>query len=154
MKVLRTHCRAGHEYTVSNTAWVETSDRSYRYCRACAVITSTKHRKAREASDPDSVRRQRRKRHTAIREEAIKAYGGACTGCGDTTFEHLQFDHIHDDGKEHRKETGMDIVPWLRARNYPQDIVQLLCANCHATKSFYSIVILPFDVSSCIGSGC
>lgn len=62
--------------------------------------------------------------------------GGQCVECGESDPAVLEFDHINNDGKEHRKETGrVPIVDWiLRNQEEALERLQLLCANCHARK--------------------
>jgi hypothetical protein len=70
--------------------------------------------------------------------ELIKAYGGKCEFCGDANSEFLTIDHIHNDGRRHRKEIGYiggaDFYAWLKRNNYPRDRYQLLCFNCNCSK--------------------
>lgn len=76
----------------------------------------------------------------AIRREVIEHYGGKCQCCGEDTYEFLVFDHIHDDGAQHRKDTnisgGAILARWLKRNGFPEDIVQVLCANCNMAKEF------------------
>lgn len=66
--------------------------------------------------------------------EAIAAYGGKCICCGEGNQLFLGFDHINDDGAEHRKQIGNVYIPvWLRQHDYPNNF-QILCDNCNMAK--------------------
>lgn len=87
-------------------------------------------------------RENTRKHNDRVRHVAFMAYGGyECVCCGETTREFLQLDHIHDDGAEHRKandiQAGTQFYWWLEKNNYPNDLIQVLCANCNYAKAFY-----------------
>jgi len=67
----------------------------------------------------------------------LQHYGGKCACCGETVYEFLTFDHINNDGAEHRKIIGKTrIARWLKKNNYP-DGFQVLCANCNHAKGHY-----------------
>lgn len=72
------------------------------------------------------------------RKEVLGKYGGVCKCCGENRLEFLVFDHINDDGGEHRKKhgTGGQMLDWLIRNDYP-DIVQILCHNCNMAKEFH-----------------
>ncbi len=69
--------------------------------------------------------------------------GGACVVCGNTDVRVLEFDHINNNGKQHRERIwgnvgggGTGTPFWVVA--YPEEAneeLQLLCANCHAIKT-------------------
>jgi hypothetical protein len=78
--------------------------------------------------------REYRKR---VRLEAIQEYGGRCTCCGESTPEFLCFDHINNNGAEHRKTMkDKSIALWLRRNGYPEGF-QILCHNCNISKGVY-----------------
>lgn len=85
-----------------------------------------------------------RARSALIRAELLNAYGNVCKCCGEAEEAFLTVDHVHNDGKEHRKALGGSggaFYRWLRDRDYPQDGFQLLCWNCNHAK--YSEGICP-----------
>lgn len=69
----------------------------------------------------------------AARTEAIKAFGGCCSECGETNAETLHFDHINNDGNVCRSHRRM----LQRYREYISGfhVIALLCANCHQAKT-------------------
>ena len=83
---------------------------------------------------------------------AYEAYGGSkCVCCGVTNPFYLTFDHEFDDGAEHRKITGVNLVPWLRKNNYPQDIgLRIMCQNCNSARE-YNGGICPHRFGSYFG---
>lgn len=90
-----------------------------------------------------SCHKQRRKR--ASRQRVIERYGGACKCCGESNWAFLEFDHINNDGAEHRRQVGAKhIVRWIIENNYP-DTIQLLCSNCNKAKGLYGCC--PHSVS-------
>ena len=93
------------------------------------------HLKSQEWKD-EKVRINKARRKTN-RLEALEHYGGKCTCCGEDTVEFLCFDHINNDGKEHRKKmSDKSIAAWLKRNGYPKDI-QILCHNCNIADGVY-----------------
>lgn len=82
------------------------------------------------------------KRRTELRlerrKDAINAYGGKCSCCGEPTIEFLAIDHINGGGNKHIKSIGgpSNLTYWLRKNNYPAGF-QVLCHNCNMAKSIY-----------------
>lgn len=74
-------------------------------------------------------------RYRKLRKEYITLLGGICVKCG--SDENLQFDHIDKNSK------SFDVSNKI---TYPRDIVlaelekcQLLCEECHKTKSLHDL---------------
>lgn len=67
---------------------------------------------------------------------AQEVLGSQCAMCGETDPAVLEFDHVQNDGKQHREEIRrMPIVDWvLENQEEAARRLQLLCANCHAKK--------------------
>jgi hypothetical protein len=71
------------------------------------------------------------------RNEFIKAAGGKCVECGVDDPIVLDFDHINDDGAEHRKQTKRtNVVNILVKTGFDPDKFQLLCKNCNWKKEY------------------
>lgn len=88
----------------------------------------------REPTPPTSKKRIRYRRH---RLSCIQHYGGKCQCCGESNWAFLEFDHIDNDGKIHRKLIDSTQMPhWLIINNFPSNI-QLLCCNCNKAKGLY-----------------
>ncbi len=59
---------------------------------------------------------------------------GSCRHCGQCDIDVLTFDHIENNGKEHRKEVPTSMfLYWLIKNDYPPGF-QVLCANCNLKK--------------------
>lgn len=72
-----------------------------------------------------------------IRIDTLQHYGGKCACCNEKNIEFLCFDHINNNGAEHRKNmVDKSIAPWLKRNNYP-DGFQVLCHNCNISKGVY-----------------
>lgn len=73
--------------------------------------------------------------------KAIELLGGTCVWCGNFDVRVLEFDHINNDGKQHRLEINEHSKPimtrWII--KHPEEArqrIQVLCANCHAIKNY------------------
>lgn len=77
-----------------------------------------------------------------LKKEIVKAYGGKCACCGETTFEFLSIDHAWNDTIVHQKEIGFTssgarMYYWLKKNGFPKNRFQLLCFNCNFAKGYY-----------------
>ena len=81
-----------------------------------------------------------RKRASALKKEAIAAYGGMCACCGESKIEFLCIDHIYGGGNRERKKFGMNVRvfrSWLKKSGYPKDRYRVLCYNCNSSLGFF-----------------
>lgn len=91
----------------------------------------------------------RRERHAAARQRAIRVYGGHCVICG--SRKELEFDHIDWDGAEHRRSENHKRMIRRIARTgapIPEYRLRLLCVDCHRARSQAlreTLVDGPFD---------
>jgi hypothetical protein len=75
----------------------------------------------------------------AARRKAVAIYGDACAVCGvDSEASRLEFDHVNNDGKQHR--TKEQVTQWLwRVARTGQKLteyeIQLLCVEHHKAKT-------------------
>lgn len=76
--------------------------------------------------------RNRRKR----RQRCIEYYDGKCVCCNEDNWAFLEFDHINNNGGEHRRNLKGSLVSWLINNDFP-DSIQLLCSNCNKAKELY-----------------
>lgn len=102
-------------------------------------------------------REERKRKDQRLRQKAINMYGRKCVWCGDDNSEHLQFDHTQGNGNKHRRGEGISsagcLYKWLEKNNYPKDLIQLLCANCHNAKSHYGRTAPVYeDVLALVGA--
>ena len=109
-----------------------------KMCRASQEYTKNNKERRRQTSSEDYQRNVEtyKLRRREKRVKAITFYGGECVCCGIDEVKFLAFDHINNDGSEHRRQIKMNIVDWIIKNNYP-DMIQLLCHNCNMAKSFY-----------------
>ncbi len=88
-------------------------------------------------SATELARRERqRSARLELRAQAIAVYGGRCVECG--TTEDLEFDHVNNDGQEHRLwESNQAMLSRIVRGGEPiRDFeLQLLCAFHHDVKS-------------------
>lgn len=102
-------------------------------CRADA--RKRYHSKPQEWRDAQVLKNKKNRQR--MRLEALEHYGGECVCCGETIKEFLCFDHINNNGSEHRKKMkDRSIAPWLKRNNYPKGF-QVLCHNCNIAKGVY-----------------
>lgn len=92
--------------------------------------------KAWRAANRESRNATRVRRHRILKAQAIEAYGGKCACCGESHEAFLVFDHVNDDGAEHRKSVSSGLIVWWLAQNNYPDAIQLLCANCNTAKQY------------------
>lgn len=59
---------------------------------------------------------------------------GTCRDCGQGDLDVLTFDHIENNGKEHRKDVPTSKFLWWLIKNDYPDGFQVLCANCNLKK--------------------
>ena len=91
----------------------------------------------------EAYRRTARERHRLLRDEAIAAYGGACSCCGSSHSEFLAIDHTLGGGVRHRLYLGsrgigggVGFYRWLKKNGYPPEF-RLMCHNCNCSTSWY-----------------
>lgn len=92
-------------------------------------------------SAPEVLREYGRRARLRLREQALTAYGGKCSCCGESTNEFLCIDHTDGNGAEHRRAMGVKtgsgpIYRWLKTHDYPSGF-RVLCHNCNLAFGFY-----------------
>lgn len=105
-------------------------------CWNCQSIKRLMNKESQKENCKSSLKElvNARKYSQSIRKHTIQQYGCKCNRCGYSDWRALEFDHIKDNGKEHRETIGHNIEQWLKRFNYPNlDSVnlQLFCVNCH-----------------------
>ena len=105
-------------------------------CRTC----SRERNRRWYAAHSERARERIRRRHTALKREALEAYGGpTCVHCGEEDFKKLSLDHVNGDGAEHREALGVHsgdgFYRKLRNLGHPNDSpLQVLCLSCNVKK--------------------
>lgn len=132
---------------IRNSAELLTDTRSYRRCSNCKQslllprfsknqgMCKICHREASRkyrAKYPERHRVYKWRDRDKRRQQALNALGGCCNGCGLPDKRVLQIDHIAGHG---HIERGNRSVFLRRVVSYPH-WYQLLCANCHAIKTY------------------
>ncbi len=102
----------------------------HKHCsRACALAKQADERRAKLDKTP----------HQRDKWEVFAHYSGGkarCAHCENDDIRVLQLDHVNNDGAEHRKQLGRGkVLPWIKANGFPPGF-QVLCANCHAIKTY------------------
>jgi hypothetical protein len=103
--------------------FVARRDRPGKYDSLCRACRHTPEANARRA---ESAQR--------ARLAAIEVYGGRCERCGLDDPRFLEFDHVDDDGKAHRKIESVATWAARVAREQRRDErwrLALLCTPCH-----------------------
>jgi hypothetical protein len=75
------------------------------------------------------------------RREAIEAYGGRCSCCGEQRLEFLTINHTKNDGARHRRALGNQgrghaFYLWLKTNYYPTGF-DVRCWNCNCAQGLY-----------------
>jgi len=85
----------------------------------------------------------------------IQSLGARCVRCGyNEDLRALQLDHIIGDGKEDRNRIGSKIARYyVHHLEEAAKILQVLCANCHAIKTFENRDNMSSGVREKWGSG-
>ena len=99
-----------------------------------AKNTRQKGYRLKRRSTPEGVASMRvlaNRRHAKLRGQILKAYGGSCACCGESTQDFLTLDHIQGGGTKHRATCGQDVYSEIRRQGFPKDKYRLLCMNCN-----------------------
>lgn len=70
-----------------------------------------------------------------LKEQAISAYGGKCSCCGEDKLEFLTLEHVNHDGKKHR-DMVWSVYRDLRRRGWPKNGITVFCWNCQMATRF------------------
>ncbi len=82
---------------------------------------------------PEPARKRNRRLTQRHRQEAITVLGGVCIQCGCTDMGCLEIDHIAPIGSSRRRDRNMFHLSIIRGE---RENLQVLCACCHAIKTF------------------
>jgi len=102
-------------------------------------INSQLYRRERYLNNIDKERQLSKDNSRNKRLEVLYHYsngGMKCEICGETHYEFLEIDHIHNDGNRHRNEigkSGRDLILWILDNNFPYGF-QIICRNCNVEK--------------------
>ena len=85
-------------------------------------------------SNPDTVRRARKRHKLKAKAEVYATFGNVCSCCGEDNPAFLSIDHIKGDGRQHRAIIGkypQALYEAIRREGYPRDKYRILCMNCN-----------------------
>ncbi len=113
-------------------------------CVSCGKRPISKPQSESFCSDCLAYRRANdRKYRSKVRDALFDIYGGRiCSCCGETEDKFLSFDHVQEDGAEHRRLLGREgasngtltsLYRDLRKAGFPP-VLQVLCHNCNMGK--------------------
>jgi len=91
---------------------------------------------ANKYAQKEEIKKRVKERQKLLKLQAMEGYGGPiCACCGETMLEALTFDHINNDGAEHRAVIGKgsQLYKWLIDNDCPPGF-QVLCMNCNLAK--------------------
>lgn len=103
----------------------------------------SKHSKETEEERTKRIRHyyneKNRQYRSNARQKALTSLGGKCSICGNDDLRVLQIDHVNNDGnKERRLSRTIIFRKIINMTSFEARLkYQLLCANCHAIKTYY-----------------
>lgn len=150
-----THCKRGHEFTMENT-YIQVQNgvitRKCEKCRLQRVLEFTNNnrdyvnKRQRDYmrslgfKTKEKYRKRDKERKTEIKLKVISHYSPSlkCVCCGESEWNFLSIDHIHNNGNLHKKQNknlhgGASMYYWLIKHNFPKGF-QVLCMNCNFGK--------------------
>lgn len=99
------------------------------YCKECAYTCRLAYLRTQKGKEAYNAAQKRR------RSALLQELGGSCVCCGETQYEFLQFDHLNNDGAQHRRMLNRSNLATSDIRKYGLENFQVLCANCNNTKT-------------------
>lgn len=75
----------------------------------------------------------------SLKQQAMAAYGGKCSCCGENEIDFLTIDHIGGGGRAHRAKIGSATYRWLKLNNYPKRGFRVLCFNCNCAIGMFGV---------------
>ncbi len=87
-------------------------------------------------ANKEAYNRQNKKYRDQIKRKTLSHYSKGklnCNCCGESTYEFLTIDHIHNNGNEQPMKERCHLHRWLLKRNFPAGF-QVLCWNCNCGK--------------------
>ena len=122
-------CRADHRI---HSAARRRKVKEVGLCSRCRTCLPRKGRVECDNCSLQSLQEGKTKRQKQ-RTEILNYYGNKCVCCGEAERLFLELDHVNNDGAEHRRGVGTNLMGWIIRNNFPNTI-QLLCKNCNWGK--------------------
>ena len=125
----------GTPLTAENAVWRSPPRQGLQsWCRPCRNARSLEYQRLH----PEQRRTTGRRCRAKLKDEVIRAYGGKCDCCGETTPEFLALDHRNGGGTQHRKTvTSPTVLRRLVIRQGFPDAYRLLCHNCNQAIGWF-----------------
>ena len=125
----------GTPLTAENAVWRSPPRHGLQsWCRPCRNARSLEYQRLHPEQRRTTDRRCREK----LKDKVIRAYGGKCECCGETTPEFLAIDHRHGGGTQHRKTVSSPTaLRRLVIRQGFPDTYRLLCHNCNQAIGWF-----------------
>jgi hypothetical protein len=111
---------------------------AHKCCEKCRA-KSQRYQATSVAKDPTANAEYQRELRRRRREDALTAYGGRCTCCGETAYEFLTIDHPDGGGRKEREGLhmwGSAFIGHLARQGYPPGY-RVLCHNCNSAYGYY-----------------
>ena len=125
--MLNTHCNWGHEKTAENTI-IDPTGRRGRQCRKCH---NASQRKGYKLGSPHEHRDKCREQKAIL----VKEQGGKCIDCGGV-FPDCCYHFHHKNPEDKLFGLGSSMRHSLMKLRAEAAKCDLLCANCHAIKTY------------------
>lgn len=126
----KTHCINGHEFTPENTGYRS----SYRYCRECQKLRTIKYNE--KHPDRQAARVARTKNNArAIKSNLVEYKGRKCADCNGV-FHPCVYHFDHRDPRNKNKGVAQIMHRPLEEIKKEVDKCDLVCANCHAIRTY------------------
>jgi len=124
-------------YSVKTVAVTPTEKRGRQYATPEAKEQDRiRQAKYRAAKRYDYSGASKRSQHMK-RVRALMLLGGKCENCGNNDMRVLDFDHVKNNGAEHRRQGFIGHKMIKAVLQNPTDY-QVLCSNCNRIKYFES----------------
>lgn len=128
---MKTHCKNGHELTLENVRYRKDTG---RVCKACQKLRCRKFAK----ENPKALKALRQTTRELYRErkaQLVVYKGSACTDCGGT-FPTCCYHFDHRTPEEKTAGIAQMMHRPIEEIKAEADKCDLVCANCHAIRTF------------------
>ena len=125
--ISKTHCVNGHEFTPGNTR----RSKRQRHCRTCERSAGARYRASHLSKEKSRTREAARK----AKRELVEYKGGSCVDCGGL-FPACCYHFDHKDPQEKAFGIALKIHRPIEELKIEADKCDLVCANCHAIRTF------------------
>lgn len=132
-------CRNAQKRQASRTPRAKRQMIEWRHKNPLKVKASKDRYWARLRIDPvrySTLKEKQNARLASMRRQAIIAYGGKCTCCGESEFLFLTFEHSDRSGKQDRASRTIWRFYKRLLIEHPSNI-EVQCFNCNLSRGFF-----------------